>query len=90
MGAGVISDLFAPYKRGTAMGIFTFGPLLGKPYVTDEVLATGDFFLTTRSKSGPAIGPLIGGFVVVHLGWRWEFWTVLIAGGTLSLLYHFF
>lgn len=31
--------------------------------------------------NGPVLGPLVGGFVFEHLGWRWTNWTVLILGG---------
>lgn len=30
---------------------------------------------------GPAIGPLVGGFVFDHLGWRWLYWIQLILSG---------
>ncbi|WKT54441.1 hypothetical protein QSH57_005025 [Fusarium oxysporum f. sp. vasinfectum] len=63
LGAAVISDMFATDERGTAMGIFISGPLLG---------------------------PLVGGFVVVRLDWRWEFWIILIVGGVLTVLYQLF
>ena len=31
--------------------------------------------------NGPVIGPLIGGFVFQHLGWRWTNWIAMIFGG---------
>ncbi|KAL1599262.1 hypothetical protein SLS59_006279 [Nothophoma quercina] len=30
---------------------------------------------------GPLVGPLISGFISVHLGWRWTFWVGLIIAG---------
>lgn len=35
---------------------------------------------------GPAVGPLIGGFIADHLGWRWLYWITLIAAGAVYLL----
>lgn len=31
--------------------------------------------------SGPLVGPLISGFISVHLGWRWTFWVGLMVAG---------
>ncbi len=33
---------------------------------------------TAEPLLGPAIGPIIGGFVTQALGWRWTFYLVLI------------
>lgn len=30
---------------------------------------------------GPLVGPLISGFISVHLGWRWTFWVGLLIAG---------
>jgi multidrug resistance protein len=30
---------------------------------------------------GPLVGPLISGFISVHLGWRWTFWVGLMIAG---------
>lgn len=35
--------------------------------------------------NGPATGPIIGGFVFQHLGWRWCNWIVLIMTGVFLL-----
>jgi multidrug resistance protein len=38
--------------------------------------------------SGPLVGPLISGFISVHLGWRWTFWVgLLIAGMGMPLVW---
>lgn len=35
---------------------------------------------------GPAIGPLVGGFVSDQLGWRWLYWVMLIVSGAIYIL----
>jgi multidrug resistance protein len=35
---------------------------------------------------GPVIGPVAGGFICVHLGWRWNFWIIAIAGGIVTIV----
>ncbi|TVY42954.1 MFS transporter [Lachnellula subtilissima] len=34
---------------------------------------------------GPVIGPVAGGFAAQSIGWRWTFWILSIAGGTLTI-----
>lgn len=38
---------------------------------------------------GPAIGPLVGGFLSDALGWRWLYWIQLIVSGTAWVLITF-
>lgn len=38
---------------------------------------------------GPAIGPLVGGFLSDALGWRWLYWIQLIASGVVYILITF-
>lgn len=42
--------------------------------------------LTQHSRSGPAIGPVIGGFLGAAEGWRWIFWLLAIVAGVLLIL----
>lgn len=34
---------------------------------------------------GPVIGPIIGGFIAQRAGWRWVYWVLLMACGSLSV-----
>jgi MFS family permease len=36
--------------------------------------------------AGPVIGPLVGGFLTERIGWRWDFWIVLIAATPVTVL----
>ena len=38
---------------------------------------------------GPSVGPLVGGFAVQSLGWRWWVWPLMILSGTV-LVFLFF
>ncbi|KAI1390702.1 MFS general substrate transporter [Hypoxylon trugodes] len=35
---------------------------------------------------GPTVGPLIGGFLAESIGWRYEFWIVLVAATIVTVL----
>lgn len=34
---------------------------------------------------GPVVGPICGGFIGEHIGWRWVFWILLIAGASIAI-----
>ncbi|KAM0819225.1 putative Major facilitator superfamily (MFS) profile domain-containing protein [Seiridium cardinale] len=38
---------------------------------------------------GPTVGPLVGGFVADSIGWRWDFWIVLIIAVIITVLIEF-
>ncbi len=42
------------------------------------------------SNIGPVLGPLIGGPLSAHAGWRWIFWFLAIVGGAFLLAVLFF
>ncbi|KAI9726672.1 MAG: hypothetical protein M1834_008937 [Cirrosporium novae-zelandiae] len=35
---------------------------------------------------GPTLGPVAGGYLSESLGWRWNFWFLVIAAGAISIL----
>lgn len=35
---------------------------------------------------GPTVGPLVGGFITETIGWRWDFWIVLIIASIITVL----
>lgn len=39
---------------------------------------------------GPAIAPIVGGYIDQYLGWRWIFYLKTIMGGVLTLLSYIF
>ena len=89
LGAGVIADVFRTDERGFALGIYTLGPLIGKllallaTIYESSRLAPVPVLTRVSFRSpptGPTLGPLIGGFLSETIGWRWDFWIVLIVG----------
>lgn len=71
---GSIADMYVPDERGTAMAIFSIGPMFG------PVSFPPLFFLSTNhmTKICQVIGPVAGGFLSEYSGWRWTFWLVFI------------
>ncbi|KAI3401487.1 hypothetical protein diail_10921 [Diaporthe ilicicola] len=39
---------------------------------------------------GPILGPLIGGFIAETIGWRWDFWIVLIVAVLITITIEIF
>ncbi|KAH6624032.1 major facilitator superfamily domain-containing protein [Chaetomium sp. MPI-SDFR-AT-0129] len=67
LGAGVIADVFRVEQRGSAIGMYTLGPLIG-----------------------PTIGPVVGSWLSQTIGWRWDFWIVLIVSVIVTGLFEIF
>ncbi|KAL7275251.1 Polyamine transporter 4 [Rhizina undulata] len=38
---------------------------------------------------GPALGPIIGGYLAENLNWRWTMWIILILGGAMMIPLYF-
>ena len=63
LGAGILSDIWAPMELARAMALYALGPLLG-----------------------PVTAPVMSGFIVEHLHWRWVLWVVVIMVGISALI----
>lgn len=92
LGGAVIGDLFRPEQRGFAMGIWTFGPLIGEVIPSLHPPPLDMLECNHQSKEmltsvaiGPILGPLIGGFIAESIGWRWDFWIVLIVAVLITI-----
>lgn len=91
LGAGLIADIFRPEERGFAMGMWTVGPLFGKhsSHLVETIMQSSQSKPLTINP-GPTIGPLIGGFIAETIGWRWDFWIVLMVAATISIMIEIF
>ena len=88
----IITNLACGFSTNIAMllvfrfltGIAGAGPLtLGPGTVSDcfrqETRGKAMAVWTTPVLLGPCIGPAIGAYVAKYLGWRWNFWCLIIA-----------
>lgn len=51
-----------------------------------DYLARSMSFFGVAPLNGPVTGPIIGGFIFEHLGWRWSNWIVLMMAGAAMVL----
>lgn len=57
---------------------------------TKELIGLGMTLFAMSPMAGPAVGPLIGGWIVVeHAAWQWGFWTLTIFSGFMTILSFF-
>jgi len=63
LGAGILSDVWAPMELARASAIYALGPLIG-----------------------PITAPIIAGFIVQDLQWRWVFWILTILIGVAMVI----
>jgi MFS family permease len=81
LGGGTIADMISRDQRGTAMAVWMVGPskypssIKYRRFPNKYLLAIG-----------PCVGPIVGGFLTVAKGWRWNFWFVAIC--VRDALYH--
>lgn len=64
-----MGDLFSERDRASAMALFSLGPLLGMSYVPSGIIVAH----ANPILSGPAIGPVAGGFITAAGGIKWVF-----------------
>ncbi|KAE8307128.1 major facilitator superfamily domain-containing protein [Aspergillus transmontanensis] len=67
-------------------GLMSNSPASVNDIVSDKYRALAFGFWSIGPTNGPVYGPIIGGFVFEHLGWRWTNWIVLIIGGVVLVL----
>jgi MFS family permease len=81
LGGGTIADLISREHRGTAMAVWMMGP-------SKQLLQSYSIAGLTVTAIGPCVGPIVGGFLTVAKGWRWNFWFVaIVVSPCLSLQY---
>lgn len=73
---GSLADLWKNEERGVPMAAFSAAPFLGP--AIGELLTRHSFDCSLISH---LLGPLIGGFISDHKGWRWLYWIQLIMAG---------
>ncbi|KAH8653441.1 major facilitator superfamily domain-containing protein, partial [Xylariales sp. PMI_506] len=71
----------------TAGGSITLGLITDMFETNDPWNEYAKLFIVWSSVSGSIFGPIIGGFVEVHLHWRWTIWIQLIFGFLVQMLH---
>lgn len=69
---------------------FTIGGALISDLFDIDMRGTASSIYALGTLSGPIFGPVGGGFVTKHIGWRWNFWVVAIPSAVLALCTAFF
>ncbi|EEP78146.1 hypothetical protein UREG_02991 [Uncinocarpus reesii 1704] len=66
----------------SAGGSVTLGMVADMWEADDQQFAVA--FIVLSSVAGSVVGPIAGGFMEVHLHWRWNFWIQLILGSAVQ------
>lgn len=94
LGAGFAQNFHTLLICRTFAGIFG-GPSLavsGGSFVDIWELKTSGFAVSIQAIAtfmGPAIGPVVGGYLVEAKGWRWTMYIVLMLGAVALILLYF-
>ena len=72
-------------------GTFASAPLTNSPGVLADVWgpverANAMALFACMTFAGPALGPVMSGFLQLTVGWRWTFYVMLMMGGATELL----
>ena len=67
----------------------TGGATVGDIWRMDGGFMNGLAFWGMGGVGGPTIGPLVSGFAVEKLGWRWSIWPLLCANGLVWIVLFF-
>lgn len=66
--------------------VMTIAPAICADMYPIERRAFSTSLITLAQSFGPALGPLCGSFISEDLGWRWDYWILLMATGTVTTL----
>lgn len=85
---GVISDMFVSRQRGLALLLFASTPYLGIIFSSTDMYSSRSCVLI--KSPGPALGPIIGGFLGMNAGWRWVEGFLAVCAGLAWISMAFF
>lgn len=87
---------------GTLLACRFFGGLFGSPTLAISAGTIADIWdqqegwgstvsaVTILAPfAGPVLGPVVGGYTILHRDWRWLMWDVILVGGPIYLLAFF-
>ncbi|KAK8190240.1 major facilitator superfamily domain-containing protein [Phyllosticta capitalensis] len=80
-GSFLVCRFFAGFFGGPVMAV---GAGTAADMYTERWQLIGSVSYITWPFFGPSIGPIVGGFVVEHKGWRWTQWTIIF--GSIAVL----
>ena len=75
------------FLNGAAVITMALEPAIVGDMFIQEERGTALSWMGLPPLLGPALGPVIGGFLTQAKGWRWAFWLSAIASGLCTLLF---